>query len=317
MNRTGMNRLVRLARLILAAAFLPLSIGPTMHAEAGQPRYLVSFIGNTSKPICVGQTKAVKVYFELGEGQSETQPPSILLEYTNGRVLSQSTADSYSRGFAFFTFTAEAPGTATLTATAHPGGGTAKASFTVLKECNYSYSLVLTMHLAINDDRGFLEYEAVASSRANVAAQQQAGSVSLIEVPMKTQLNVLAFRWPPDLKCRTGPELWTHSGGEGTIGVAAEIGQGDDGGVTLTLSNPDVPATNSYTAICQDGTITQNPGSSIFSSRNPWIKETFPSDGGSKKIRISEYDEAVERLKKVEGVVVVYYYAILTVARYK
>ncbi len=140
MKRPVKYLLAKLFCQILMTTFLFLSFGSESHVEAAQPKYKISFLGNTGKPICVGQAKAITVFFELNEGQSETQPPIITFNYTNGILTHQTQSDSFSRGFVFVTFIAETPGTATLGVTAWPEGGTANISFTILKECNYSYN---------------------------------------------------------------------------------------------------------------------------------------------------------------------------------
>ncbi len=173
------------------------------------------------------------------------------------------------------------------------------------------------MFLTIEDEKGFMDYKIIARSKENITAQEESININLIETIMKTQLNVLAFRWPPELKCRTGPDLWTHSGGEGIVKAAAVIGKGTNNGVTIILSHPDVPGNNTYKAICKESTITRDIPSSIFNSLNPWIKESFPPDGGSKKIKISEYDESVEKVSKMKGIVSVHYEAEMMVTRFK
>jgi len=317
MNKPGKNRLVRLVRLILAAASLFLSTGavPTQTPS----KYQVSIIADGYQ-VCVGQTVNIVVSYSLNEGQKDTAAPSIYVFASKGTVTPETSTGARGTSYVGVRYTAENPGTDNLEASINGGyDGSAKMAIKVLGECQYSYKLVIL--LKTSSHAGDLSYiwQDYFKSEENFAVvgmgmDLSAGQTIQSLKPLFATIYIEDLQWPSNKDCNVAATTWTGLEGTGTLIVSGEMVKSSRQDlVRINFSSAGMDQTPTFTIPCKDETRTVTAPLSF--SVEPFIQEDFPLSGGARNIKIDFFEKGIEKLKS--GFTVASYKAYLKVWRVK
>jgi hypothetical protein len=318
MNKTGMNRFIRLACQILAAALLFLSTGPAVHAQNTQQKYSLKIYGAGTE-ICVGQSITPAVGYKLNEGQTDGGIlPRFSFQATHGTV-DPKTSKPGARGSGYepFTFKATDEGDAKLSAQLLGGGASASTTVKV-KECKYSYDLIVTLNGKSNLDGVILDWTEVIKSKGTytpVAEDLEPLTPLVPNGKIEATLTVNDAQLPKQDECNVPATTWTGLDGSGDNTVKGKwVKNGIEYGVTIELNAVDVKHTPAFSTPCKHGTVQRTLPMSFFESQ--WVYEQLPAWGDVRQIKIDQMEQGVKRLNKSPGTSASYT-AVLTVWRIK
>jgi hypothetical protein len=323
MNKPGTNRFVRLVCPILAAAFLFLSIGNILPAEAARPRYTVTILGQT-RPICVGEEANIGITYLLNDGESETATPTISYAVTSGSVIQMGKQSGGAvSGEVYFRYIPTTPGTATMIVWINKGSGDGSGTTTikVLDKCEYSYKLIITLYVNGLLDGIVFAYEDIFRSEGSITLNEngfaEAVGMEGYTYTLKREMRILDLQFPQQDACNVPATVWAHTGGSGTVQVIGQLGHegGDAPGIfIIRFRYPNVESTDSFTTPCKDGPISKNMETGFVApDLDPWIDDQyFTSSGGTRVLTIPKFEEAVKLLNQGPGTTASYM-AVLTV----
>jgi len=323
MNRTGTNLFVRLACLILAAAFLfaPSGAAADTGKHAGPPFYNV-IVSAENEHICVGESTDVTVKYWATMGPVRAAPKISVQFDPADRGSNLEKTGGYARGKFTFTYTGTIPGNVKIWAIINEEPNTqAGGDFVLIHvgKCEYSYELEVLLHWSIEKQ---LTFSTIHSSVVQTLRSKGNFSLSFSGSPpaesqvLTGDVQVLTFTMSNvPRECEPKPTDWKYKGENGNVGFTAK---GDRIGPDVlhfwvVFSNPDVVGAASWTAHCLGKTNThETPLIPFFLGQKRWIVEEFSEGGGTRSIRIESMRDIVLELRE-HGIKVTDYSATLKI----
>ncbi len=299
MNKPGTNRFVRLVCPILAAAALFLSTGA---APTPTPTKYNVTIGAAGYQVCVGQTVNFVVSYSLNEGQKDTAKPSIYVFASHGKVTPDTSTGAQGTSYVGVRYTAEDPGLDNVEASINGGyDGSAKMVIRVLKDCQYSYKLIILLKNSSNSGDIVYKWQDYFKSEETFAVVEMVMGLSAGQTiqslkPLFATLYIDDLQFPSNKDCNVPATVWTGLEGIGTLIVKGEMVKSSrEDLVRVEFSSAAMDHSPTFTTPCGDQTKTVTLPLSF--SVNPFIEEDFPLLGGARNIKIDYFEKGIERLK--------------------
>ncbi len=316
MNHEKTYRCLRLACLILAAAFLFLSTGAAPNPAPS--RYDVH-IAASDRQICVGQTAQIGVSYNLNQGFTDRGEPSIFLDASQYGTVGPNNpaAGGAGGGVVGFTYTGKKPGLEHIFANINGGvDGSDTLDIRVLKDCSYTYVLKIIVKDTESEGDIHYQYTNVYDANGKIALSAPGQGPSPEQSIQKLQALIPLFTVEeftvPQKACNVPATTWKGLLGDGTLTVDAQLVKaGDEEKVRIILSAASVQQTPSFSIPCEGGNAAgQLP---LSFSADTFIQEDFPVRGGSRYITI----DLLENWKKRDKDKSLTYQAHLDVRRVK
>jgi len=310
MNKTDMKRFVRLACLILAAAFLFVSTGPAVHAQGLEDHYLVA-VWSRKQSICAGQSTLITVSYGLKKGMKELGAPIFTVRTTIGTVTPSKSTGGLGSGLLYFTFTSKEAGTAEITATANEADGSATMTIEVQKDCQYSYQLWVSVKSLTSYEGIVYNWEYILIAKGTFIPSDLPPLAPLVD-NMKTTVTINDLQAPPEDACNVPATVFKGLSGSGKATASGKFTGNQV--VTFMLTDAKIEQDASFTLFCKDGSITRFLPLSYSGSN--WIQEDFLDAGGMRSVEINTFERGVDELKDNPGTDA-YYSAVLIVEKIK
>jgi hypothetical protein len=311
-----MNKKLTFGMSLLTAAILFLSTGagPTPTPT----KYDVSIAAGGYK-LCVGQSVQIGVTYSLHEGQKDTAAPSIYVFASHGTVTPDTSTGARGTGYVGFRYTAENPGLDNIEAFINGGtDGSARTTITVLRECQYSYKLIILLKTTSTDGDLLYIWQDYYKSEDTFAVAGPGGlSGEQIIQSLKAWFSTITIeelQWPSLKDCNVAATTWTGLEGTGTLIVRGEMLKASQQDmVRINFLSAAMDQTVTFTTPCKDETRTVTLPLSF--SKEPFLQEDFPLSGGARNIHIAFFENGVNRLQS--GFTIASYQAYLKIWRVK
>jgi len=331
--RLRLNRSISIFILLAGLLSLPASqvsaAPPDLLASPKIGEYYVKFDQPGSKQICIGQE--IMVHGEFGPGSPGTVPlapltgptlvplaplvavANIVFTANLGGISPQVITPGTNSGTFLFFFTANKTGPAIITASLSTTTGSVQRfgyAMDVTDKCQYLYKLYGEGNYLLTGN-GEDPFKIVLQSKGLLTAPDASQPLKLEKKNAFVQLDLTYLNLHP-----AGCSYWNANAGGGNGFLDATSEPILDGfGIDLKLGQPqDFGNTVGAQAFCDGQLMAASLPFTLSSSKDPWIEQEFPADGGTFKVKIDYFDETVKAALS-SGAAQASYTATLTLQR--
>jgi hypothetical protein len=283
---------------VLCALALALAPLPAPLALANTDLYEIRLSTGRVKEMCVGQSIWIEGTFNTKYGQiAQLIGPEIRTLALGGQTTPLRIFTGSGGGTFHFKYTAKEAGMDTIFATIqgtsiNREAGT-QVKINVVEKCAYKFDLNVEMN-AVAQDEGALEIIKY-TMRIRGTMKMEAGSGSKMKAYPTIQFRTEMIEYiVPDCTL-VSPNV---ARGMGFSEVTGELV--DDGEFLDVWFDPPEDLRTDFTvqAICNGEGITFNRVVPLTSKANPWIEASFPSQGGSKEVKVDFFDQGVKNFQQ-------------------